>query len=249
MKPITSFSASTKQASQHTGIVLKVEGRMADAAAATGLFLQVHDNNTTPSAGAVPLKSWPVSGGGGTGIGSEFYKEFKRGDLVLFLGCFVGISSTEATYTASNNNWGTLSVELSDPEIPAAVSYAGDLTTAVTGLQVWTEASGLTSRKSLVALEVDGTNLTTATQFIQLFATDTINTGDKPIVAFPIAVGAVLTGESKLNFGEFGRQIFSIDSDASTKRLGCTVKISSTASTYTAATGTAAIKAEYRTEP
>ncbi|MDE2098690.1 MAG: hypothetical protein KGL39_15660 [Patescibacteria group bacterium] len=242
MIPQNFFNVSNAQVAKHDGIAVKIEGFYRSATAQA--WLQVFDTNAAPANGTVPLKQELINGT------SPFYFEFKRGDLVFYLGCFVGISSTEGTYTASADVM-DLSVELSDPDLPASVSYAGDLTSPVTGLQVWTEAAGLAARKSLVALEVDGTNLTTATQFIMLFATDAVNPGDFPISGgiFPIGVGQVLTGESKLNFGEFGRQIFSLDADAKTQRLGLTVKISSTPGTYTAANGTARIKAEYRTEP
>lgn len=247
MKPINSYAASTKQVTLHACEVLKIDGNAGDASAASGIYLQVHDSNAAPAAGAVPLKVWPIYGGAGSAQGTDFYKTFRQGDLTCFLGCWVGVSSTEATYTASANPWAALSVELSDPELPASVSFVGDLTTAVTGLQVFTEASGTTTRQSLVALEVDGANLTTATQFIQFFCADTVSSGDVPIQSLPIAVAAVLTGEKKFNFGEFGRNFFSIDStSAATKRYGLTIKISSTPNTFTACTGTAAIKAEIR---
>lgn len=268
MKPINGFNVSSLQASRHGCIVLKIDGFYISSTAT--VYLQVFDSNIAPAAGTVPLKQW-----GPLNTAAEFYKEFKRGDLVFGLGCFVGLSTTDGTYTADSADKMDISVELGDPELPASVSYAGDLTTPVTSLQVWTEASGLSARKSLVALEVDGTNLTTATQFIMIFAQDAApSAGQLPCsgCVFPIKVGQVLTGESKMTFGEFGRQVFSIDgqpgafvgpmggnqgsSDANyvgdnspgTQRLGCTIRISSTPTTFTAANGTAAIKAEYRTE-
>ena len=253
MKPINNFSISGAQIAQHAVLILKVEGYF--RASTTISWLQVHDNNATPATGAVPLKEWPVY------ATTEFYKEFKHGDLTCNLGCYAGLSTTEGTYTASTDTM-DVSVELSSPELPAHVSYAGDLTTAVTGLQVWAEAAGAAARQSLVALEVDGTNLTGGPQFIMLFATDTVNVGDSPVngAIFPIASGQVRTSENKLTFGEFGRQIFSIDGEPNdqgtgggavpgAKRLGCTVKISSTPLTYAPGNGTAAIKAEYRQEP
>lgn len=244
MKPINYFNISSAQIARHTVSVLKIEGYF--RAATTMAWLQVFDTNDPPAAGAAPLKQWPVF------ATSQFYLEFKRGDLTCYLGCAVALSTTEGTYTASTDTM-DLSVELSDPETPANVTMAGLLPSAVNGLQVWTEAAGAAARKSLVALEVDGTNLTGGTQFIMLFATDTVNPGDAPIVGaiFPIAAGQVRTGNDKLTFGEFGRQMFSLDDTATppVQRLGCTVKISSTPLTYTAANGTAGIRAEYRTEP
>lgn len=235
MKPITSFNAAVAQVATHPVQLLKVEARGGDSAAATGLFLQIHDSSVTPAVAAVPKKAWPISTSG------EFYKEFKNGEFNLTAGCFVGVSTTEATYTASSGNdkFAMLSVELSDPE-QQAQSSAGDLTTAVTGLQVWSEAAGAAGAKRLLRLEVDGTNLTAATtQYIMLFGTDTVNPGDSPMMQFTIAAGAVKTGAAALVFGELGREI-------SNTNKGCTVKISSTTDTYTAASGTARIKAEYK---
>jgi hypothetical protein len=240
MKPLPYFAVASQQVAKHAVMVLKLEATYTNAT--TGLFLQIHDGNSTPAAGAVPKKSWPVEECG--------YKEFKVGELDLFLGCFVGLSSTAATYTASAVTLDVLQIELSDPErLAGLTTLVGDLTTPVTGLQVWTEAAGVT-RKALVALEVDGTNLTGVPgQFIQVFATDTVNTGDAPLVSIPIATGQVLTLTNGLHFGDQGREVFSIDSASPfTKRLGCTVKISSTGSTYTACNGTVAIRAEYKNQ-
>lgn len=271
MIPKNFFNVSNAQASKHDNIVVKIDGYYRSATALA--WLQVFDSITTPANGAVPLKQEPINGA------SPFYFEFKRGDLVCYLGCFVGISSTEGTWTASADTM-DVSVEFSDVDLPSTVSYAGDLTTQITDLTVWSEAAGLAARKSLVALEVDGTNLTGQNVlWIMLFATDTINAGQAPLTGciWPIAGGgiaylnggvtvpAVRTGNNKMTFGEFGRQVFSIDGAAGqdggyagdtgpvgTKRLGCHVAISLTPYTYTAPTGgygTCTIKAEYRTEP
>lgn len=175
---------------------------------------------------------------------SAFYIEESIGALSFTLGCYVAVSTTENTLTLSTDTM-DITLECDAPIYPPTTSFVGALTSAVTGLQVWSEASGVT-RQRLVTLEVDGTNLTTAAQHIMIFATDTVNTGDTPMFSFPIAIAGVLTGENALRFGE-GLHPFSIDAVSPfTKRYGCTVKISSTSPTYTAPTGTAAIQAEIR---
>lgn len=239
MKPVTGIGVTAKQISTHGVSVLRVRGTFNGSTA--DRWLQFHDANTAPADGTAPLIAaipLPQS--------SPFFAEFEIGALPFSVGCYVCVSTTQATKTLSADTM-DITVELDEPEYPTGTSFVGDLTSNVTGLQVWSEAAGASARKKLYALEVDGTNLTTATQFIQIFAADTVNTGDTPIISIPIAVGAVKTGSSKLTFGADGMDVFSIDdSTAKTKRLGCTVKISSTAPTYTAANGTACIKAEYK---
>ncbi len=236
MKALTYFAVAAQIAATHQVSVVKLEVTL-NGSAAAGLFFQIHDSIVAAAEGAVPLKVWPAAECG--------YKEFELGQLNVGLGLYVCLSTTSATKTLAaggSDLCDILAIELSDPEIPTGTTFAGDLTSAVTGLQVWTEADGVT-RKTLIRLEVDGTNLTTATQFIQLFATDTVNVGDKPVMMWPIGVGAVKIGANALWFGNSGREVFSKDT---VDRVGCTVKISSTAGTYTAATGTARIKAEYK---
>ncbi len=252
---IPNFTSNTfgVQVARHRTEVKKIEGYLRSSP--TGpIWLQVFDTNTTPPAtGTVPLKQWPVYGT------SEFFKEFERGEITCYLGCYIALSSTEGTFTQDLTDAMDISVEVCSPELPIVITFVGDLTTAATGLTVWSEATGATARKTLIALEVDGTNLTGGTQWIMLFATDTVNTGDTPIQggSFPINPGQKRTANDKLTFGEFGRVIFSIDGEPNdqgqgggavpgTKRLGCTVKISSTPGTYTPANGTACIKAEYK---
>ena len=241
MKTLPYFAIAAQVVATHPVAVLKLEVTL-NSSATAGLYCQVHDAIAAPANGAVPLKSWPA--------GECAFKEFEMGHLQLTQGLYICLSTTAATKTLAaggSDLMDALNVELSDPEIPTGTTLVGDLTTPVAGLQVWTEAAGATARKALIALEVDGTNLTTAQQYVQIFAQDTVATGDKPIIMFPIAVGGVLTGANALRFGIGGRDIYSRDSDTPfTARLGCTVKISSTKSTFTACTGTAAIRAEYK---
>ena len=238
MKPISAYNVSLLQASQHPGEIIKIEGYFRSSTLIA--WLQVHDSVAAPVANAVPLKQWPVY------ATTEFYKEFKRGSLTCTLGCFVGLSTTEGTYTADVADVMDISVELSDPENPSGTTFVGDLTSAVTGLAVWSEASGVTARKKLLSLEVDGTNLTGGTQWIMIFATDAVTAGQAPLqnMIFPITAGQVRTLNNGLHFGETCRDMSSYD--GTNWHYGCHVVISSTASTYTAPNGTACIRGEYR---
>ena len=261
MIPKNSYAAAAVQISTHPVEVDKIEWRSGDSFPNGTCWLQVWDSATdATNPKAVLLKSYPIYGATGYD-----YKEFKRGDMTFSMGCWIGVSTTESTYTAGNGTtqiWAMLSVELLRPEVPTGSTYVGDLTTAVTGLQVWSEATGAATPLNLISLEVDGTNLTGGgIQYVQIFAKDTVNTGDYPIRSIPIASGgtalvsngitipSVMTGQSALRFGPRGLDVLSADkpNPAITYHGGCTVKISSTASTYTACTGTAVIKAEYNT--
>jgi hypothetical protein len=238
MKPVSVIGATALQVATHPVSVLRVRGNFNGNT--NPAWLHIFDATAAPADGTAPMVAaiplYQTTG---------FYAAFEVGALQFTKGCYVCVSTTQATKTLSTDTM-DVTVELDEPEYPTGTTFVGDLTTPVTGLQVWTEAAGATARKKLFSLEVDGTNLTGA-QFIQIFAKDTVNTGDVPVISIPIAAGAVKTGSSKLTFGADGSDIFSIDStSAATKRLGCTIKISSTAPGYTAANGTAAIKAEYK---
>jgi len=241
MKALPYFAVAAQLVAKQPVGILKLESTL-NSSASDALYVQIHDTIAVPAEGAVPIKSWPA--------GECQYKEFEHHELRLALGCYICLSSTLATKTLAtggSNIFDTLQIELNDPEVPSNTTVVGDLTTAVAGLQVWSEAAGASARKFLTGLEVDGTNLTTATQFIQIFATDTVTTGDTAMMSFPITIGQVRTLNNGLQFGDFGQEIFSIDSTTPfTKRLGCTVKISSTSKTFTACTGTAAIRAQYK---
>ena len=240
MNTSTNFNVTSAQVSTEPVSILRVRGNFRGSTADRWLmFFNVRQaldapNGTAPLIAATPLNQL-----------SPFFIEESIGALQFPLGCYVAVSTTEDTLTLSTDTM-DITVEMDDLIVPPVTTFVGDLTSAVTGLQVWSEASGAT-RQALVTLEVDGTNLTTATQHVMIFATDTVNTGDTPILSFPIAVGGVLTGENALRFGNQGLFPFSIDSVSPfTKRYGCTVKISSTSPTFTAPTGTAAIRAEIR---
>jgi hypothetical protein len=245
MTAITATDALVKQVATRGVDILKVEWRGGDAAAATGLFLQVHNSAVTPTTGASPVAgcSWPLA------TSTEGYKDFKGGELRCPQGCFVGVSTTEATWTAAvtNDKFANLRVELDKPQYPAAsaISTAGDLTSAVTGLAVWSEATGAANPKQLLTLEVDGTNLA-AGAYIMLFATDSPQNGDTPVLQKSIAQAATLTKAAgkALEFGPDGRSVASRDTDL---HQGCSVAISSTAETLTTiVSGSCRIKAWYK---
>lgn len=235
MKPLPYYNVAGQQVATHPVSVHKIEGYFRGE---TDSWLQVHDAVSAPADTAVPLKSWPVQ------AAYEFHKAFEMAELRLTKGLYVCISTTQATKTLSAEKM-DLHVELAQPEAPAGTSSAGDLTTAVTELQVWAESAG---PKRLIALEVDGTNVV-ATHYVQIHSKDTVDAGAVPVAQFELEAGAVKTGLDAWRFGNDGREVGQRDETTPTTwRKGCTVKLSKTAGSYTAPTdgSTVAIKAEYK---
>ena len=230
MKTLPYYAVASQQVATHPVKLLKLEATL-NASAAT-LFLQLHDSNTTPAAGAAPLKSWPA--------GECGFKEFEVDELVFNAGLFLALSTAAATYvqaTGASNILDILNVELVDSENPTGTTIIGDDITPLSQLQVWASAAGPKKLISLASRNV----VLNANFFVLLFAKDSPIAGDVPIDSFKLINGSPL----KLNFGKDGRSIFSIDSTGEKK--GCTVAISTTAATLTLpSSATATITAEYK---
>lgn len=257
MTPITAFQVLSKQVTTHPNEILKLEWRGGDSALATGLFIQLWDTNTGPVAGVMPAdavlqKAYPMIGGAGTGPGAYDYKEFKpgEGEMEFKLGVWVGVSTTEATYTAAagNNLLAMVSVELRRLEAPAGVSTVGDFATAESSLIIWSQATGLANRQKLVKLEIDGTNLGAGDKWLMIFAQDAPpTTGQTPMLVRIITPGAKYTGVNALTFGIHGADI--LQAVNGVYYYGCSVAFSSTANTWTAPTGTGTIYGEFAVNP
>lgn len=233
MKPLNYYAVTGQVAAQHLVELKKLEVTL-NANVTAGLFLQVHNSAVVPAEGAVPIKVWPAAETG--------YKEFKRGELTLALGCYICLSSTAGTKTlalGANDKCDILEVEFNDPEVQADSSYAGDLTTPVTSLVVWNDAAG---PKNLRVLEVDGTNLTTVC-YLQFFPADNPVNGNVPVKQLTIAAGAVRTGAAAYRFGEEGVSL--VAGNASGNHKGCTIAISTTPGLLTLTADNAKMKAEY----
>ena len=253
MIPQNAYNVSAFQAAVEPVIIEKIDGLYITAG--NGGFLQVHDSVAAPAAGAIPLKQEPVSGGN-----APFYFEFKRGDLVCNLGCYVALSTTDGTFTASTDAM-DVSVEISNTPWLSGTSLIGDLTTARTSLLLWSNLTGFANKKRVYALEVDGTNLTgAAAQYIMIFGKQlsSVAAGDSPgpESCFPIAPGgtnillptgqtiiSVRTLQNGLHFGD-GFDPTTVVGGVYT--FGCSVVISSTPTIYTACNGTACIRAEIK---
>jgi hypothetical protein len=246
MLPVTSIGAASKQVATHRVSVLRARGTFLGAS--DGAFLQFFDSKVAADEGAAPIiPAIPITKDG------IFFVEEEISNLEFLAGCYVCVSSTRATKTLSADTM-DICVELADPEVPASVTVVGNLSSAVTGLQVWTEAAGTASAKRLIQLEVDATNMgltSGAVAYIMGFAKDTNVLGDVPVFQIPIVQAQILTGKSAISFGLEGRDMASIDAVVSgtapnTRRYGCTIAISTTTGTLTLLTaGTVRIRAEY----
>lgn len=224
MKQLPYYAVTAQQVATHPVKLLKLEATL-NASATAGLFLQLHDSNTTPADGQAPLKCWPAAECG--------FKEFEMGELVFSSGLYLCLSTTAATKTLATGGSDLidiLNVELIDPEAPTGTSIAGDRTTTVAALTVWADGAG---PKKLMAIEFWGTG------YLMLFAKSPSN-GDIPLATFTPAIGW-----NYWNFGANGRDVFSQDADG-TNRNGCYLAASNTADTFTAAASNKYIKAEYK---
>lgn len=234
MKTLSYFDVASQQVTTHGTNVLKIEGYFKGT---TDSWLQVHDSATTPANAAVPLKQWFIGGE------TEFYKEFKNGELHITKGLYLAISTAEGTFTVSTETM-DLSVELDKVEEPSGTSIAGDLTTDTAHLDIWSEASG---PKHLIRLEVDASGAG-ADNFLQLFAREYANLTptDVPVAQWTIKDGVAYTvaGSAPFDFGING--ISPIWQKSGVNYYGCCVILSSTSGVPTIVVNPYKIKAEYK---
>lgn len=222
MKPLTYFNVAEKQITSHRGSVVKIETKVNDAGGDT-LFIQVHDTAVLPSAGAVPLKSWPTSGS------LQDYKEFKTGELYLSKGLYLAISSTEATLTVGtgSDKFSALSVELYDPEVPASSTVVGDESTNRTSRVIWATAAGPKRLFEIVindAAAVLVGEVGAVPTYAAIFAHDNVpGATEKGLLLIPVTLGI----RNVFNFGLDGRDVQEVIGGVRYK--GCRVALLSVA--------------------
>jgi hypothetical protein len=238
MKVLTYFDVATQQVTTHPTNVLKVEGFFRGST--SDQWLQLFDSATAPVADTVPLKSWPIT------QTTEFYKEFKNGELHLSKGLYLGVSTVEGSFTVSGDHV-DLSVELDKAEEPSGTTLVGDLTSNVLHLDVWTEAAGASAPKRLVSFEVDHLNAS-LDNYVMLFGRvfANITAGNKPLTEWKVIHGVAYTIDSgaPFYFGKDGRDV--VQQIAGVNYSGCCILMSSTPTVYTAASDVIHIKAEYK---
>lgn len=234
MKPLSYFAVESQQVATHPVKLLKLEATL-NASATAGLFLQLHDSNTPPAEGALPVKTWPAAECG--------FKEFELGELVFSAGLYVCLSTTGATKTlavGASDKCDILNVELVDPEVPTGTSNAGTLGSGTQELQVWADGAG---PKKLLRVEIN--NIGNGVNYLMIFAKDSPANGDIPLDVITIPTGVNWTGKNALYFGQNGRDVF-CKSSAGVNQNGCTLTLSSTPNFKTLTAQAAPILAEYK---
>lgn len=214
-----------------------------DGVVAAAGYLHVFDRITAPVSGTtIPLMIVRIEddGSGAAQPLPSFLPSL--GPIQLYNGLYFAMSSTEAVYTAVATNfdvWGA--VEASSLMQLDALSYAS--VSASNSFQVWTNASG---PKKLISLRVLAGSTWAALAYLQLFASDNPQPGDRPIEQWPLFDptngNATKSLPIVLEFGPNGLFVTQQSSPATTLK-GCYFAVSTTAGTYTT-DGTASVNLE-----
>lgn len=206
--------------------VIKIEGQFLGNTA--DRWLQVHDSDVAAAEGAVPLKQWLIS------QTSPFFQSFPAGELAVFRGLYICVSNTAGTKTLSADTM-DLGVELTDPELPAGTSYAGDESTPRTTLLVWGQAAG---QKTLFRIIV--TERSAVDEWLFIYCDDLKAKG---VAMGPFKIPASTT--RVLSFGLAGI-IPQIRDVAGNYFYGCSIVIATSPTDPNAQTGSAAVRVEYK---
>lgn len=204
------YSVASAQVSYLPVGLLKVEGAFLGTTA--DRYLQVHNSCNTPAAGAVPLKQWPIA------QNSPFYFELKRGELRCSEGCFIAVSTSSGTYTASADTM-DVNVETIDPVV-SGLTKSGDRTTDQgSAVTLWNEATGAGGTKRLIRMIISET----FGEQSWLYVAAKLSGSDRRAV-----FTAELAANETKTF-EFGLDFLPKQTDADgTQHMGCQVGISTT---------------------
>jgi hypothetical protein len=156
MIPNTSYNVATVQVSALPIQISQIEGYFKGATA--NRWLQVHDSCIAPAANAVPLWEMPIN------QTSQFQETLQVARLVLYEGCFIGVSSTEGTWTASAD---TMDITVWTDTAVIATNAEGDKTTvqaANTAFQIWTSPNPSKKLYQLIITDTSG-----ATNNVKIF--------------------------------------------------------------------------------
>lgn len=155
-------------------------------------WLQIHDAKALPANGVVPLKSYQLPNA------APFSWAFDPAELPLANGLVVAISTTEGTLTISAELADFLADVWQLPQV-SGTSVAGDYTTAVSSLSVWSNATGSAAVKRLFRIEASDATLST-TRYLMLFTATQSGDGGTPVQSWPITDA----GSIDLDFGPIG---------------------------------------------
>ena len=178
-------------------------------------YLMIFSGKAVPANGTVPITApiaVPASGSGSLRFG-------EKGLPIRSPGIVIAVSSTSTTLTIDASATIDITAHVEDWEMqPTGTSSAGDLTTAVKALAVWTEAAGATTGKKLKRLQVK--NLAAAVRYAVVYAVDAPAATSRIVAQYEV-------GASKnvdINFGyNDGLQPFQKKASDATVQQGCTV--------------------------
>ena len=205
MIPNSSLNVLSAQVSLLPINVCQIEGYFRGTASA--MWLQVFDSATTPDNAAVPKYVLPLN------TTSQFAETLQVSNMHFSEGVFVGVSTTEGTWTAAAGG-NTMDVTVwTDTNVQAGTAV-GDKTTAGNTTQVWAQAANAND-KLIYGLVV--TELLGATPWLLVYA-------DDAMLGVPaVSLKLVANSTNRLYFGLAGftprTQI------AGTVTTGCTVVV------------------------
>lgn len=161
MIPNQSFNVSSVQVSTLPIDLVQIEGYYRSSTA--NVWLQLHNSCIAPAAGAVPV--WQSSGPlNGT---APFFEDFKTNRLgACTEGVFVGLSTTNGTYTADSTD--KVDINVFTGVQVQAITVTGDKTTGVDSLAVYTDPNASKRLRAFIVSNSDATAI--APVYLQLFA-------------------------------------------------------------------------------
>lgn len=226
MIPNTAFNVATLQVSKLLGTVAQIEGYFRGATA--DRWLQLHDSCVTPVTGSVPIWQIPIA------QTSQFFENLQVNKIYCGEGIFIGVSTTEGTWTASAD---TMDVTVFTVDVVRSATVVGDLTTGVAGLDVWADSSANSANKLARLQVINGLGVDA---YLQVFGASPSN-GDTPIWTLPLTDAAT---EQTFNFSIGGFPLLQVTT-ANIIEYGCFVRISSTPQTLTGVAASSNIQATY----
>ena len=165
--------------------------------AANDAWLQIHDAGREPAAGAIPKKTYQLF------KNAAYSWAFDPGVLEMTDGCYIAVSSTEATYTtvpyAAGVTWCDIEADYSPFALgPFQIGMVGDTTTGRDSLVVWADGGVFTAKR---LQRIDVTNGDIADLYLLGFNKAVVEGAGNP--AFSIQVPS--PASKTITFGDRGR--------------------------------------------
>lgn len=206
-------------------------------AGAAGSFLQFHDKATAASAGNVPIKSFYLASAGPTPLPSIFQA---LGPVSFVNGLSIGISSSEATYTAQTATFDIFG------EIEEGTQSTDSLTGLTSGSGDYSLGSFEISTSSPTALKrlVSLTVVAADGDCYPVIHTSILGNGQKPAIQLPFQTnGTTVT----YYFGTMGLANTRFLQYSATGNQTYSFALSSTGGTFTSVGASSTLSFKYRT--